>query len=201
MELLDRNAKPIHVGDIVYTKEYGHGVIASIYAESPSLRVDFPAISPRDSFAFYDPKHVSVLFTEHDSHTQDGALVVVGMKVKTPCGAVGKVKAINHGSQTVSVDLPSENIEDTIYAPHELLSAPQSSQPETEAADDPDPGPTPFWMVWRPDTNKITRQHSSFEDAVREAQRLAAKQPGDRFVVLSAAASIENTVEMIGGAK
>lgn len=44
-----------------------------------------------------------------------------------------------------------------------------------------------FWCVWADGGGTPTVKHSGYEDARREAQRLARNNPGQRFVVLAAA--------------
>jgi hypothetical protein len=41
-----------------------------------------------------------------------------------------------------------------------------------------------FWMVWRFNGQGPTRQYEYFDDAKKEAERLAANNPGVKFVVL-----------------
>jgi hypothetical protein len=41
-----------------------------------------------------------------------------------------------------------------------------------------------FWMVWRFNGQGPTHQHEYFDDAKKEAERLAANSPGVKFVVL-----------------
>ena len=43
-----------------------------------------------------------------------------------------------------------------------------------------------FWMVYRVDGIGPGQRHNTKESACKEADRLAAKQPGDVFVVLEA---------------
>lgn len=45
-----------------------------------------------------------------------------------------------------------------------------------------------FWMVWCPRGDAPRVRHHSPQDAEREAQRLAAKYPGQEFFVLRATA-------------
>jgi transcriptional regulator with XRE-family HTH domain len=55
-----------------------------------------------------------------------------------------------------------------------------------EEADAPEPPITKFWMVSGIGMGAPTYQHYSAEQAVSEAKRLAAKNPGTKFVVLEA---------------
>ncbi|MEN6423336.1 MAG: hypothetical protein ABFD76_15460 [Smithella sp.] len=41
-----------------------------------------------------------------------------------------------------------------------------------------------FWMVWRLGGQGPTHQHEYLSDAKKEAERLAASNPGIKFVVL-----------------
>jgi hypothetical protein len=41
-----------------------------------------------------------------------------------------------------------------------------------------------FWMVYNPNGSMPTNSHATKEIATEEAKRLAAKHPGERFVVL-----------------
>jgi hypothetical protein len=43
-----------------------------------------------------------------------------------------------------------------------------------------------FYIVWNPDAGLPRFKHESEHDAVREAERLAGLNPGQRFYVLSA---------------
>ena len=44
--------------------------------------------------------------------------------------------------------------------------------------------PFRFWMVWCETTHTTKVRHNNYEDAKREAQRLASINPGKRFHVL-----------------
>lgn len=44
-----------------------------------------------------------------------------------------------------------------------------------------------FWLVWCEDGGRPTVKHEFYENAKREAQRLARMHPSHRFVVLAAA--------------
>lgn len=44
-----------------------------------------------------------------------------------------------------------------------------------------------FWLVWNFNGGEPRQRHASFEDADREAQRMAQSHPGNTFVVLTAA--------------
>lgn len=41
-----------------------------------------------------------------------------------------------------------------------------------------------FFLVWNPETGYARQRHACFEDARREAERLAGKHPGQEFHVL-----------------
>ena len=43
-----------------------------------------------------------------------------------------------------------------------------------------------FWIVWAFESGVPTRQHASKEEALKEAERLAAKHPDKPFHVLQA---------------
>lgn len=43
-----------------------------------------------------------------------------------------------------------------------------------------------FWMVWNPRRNPPTCRHGTEGSATKEAERLAALYPGQRFYVLAA---------------
>ena len=43
-----------------------------------------------------------------------------------------------------------------------------------------------FWLVWNPAGRSPSHRHKSIEDAVKEAERLARQEPGQRFIVLEA---------------
>ena len=43
-----------------------------------------------------------------------------------------------------------------------------------------------FWMVWRFGSSVMAKQHESQGAAQREAERLAAENPGKKFYVLQA---------------
>lgn len=49
-----------------------------------------------------------------------------------------------------------------------------------------------FWLVWgeQPD-RPPTYQHTSYESARAEAERLARNHPGDRFVVVESVCAVE----------
>jgi len=46
----------------------------------------------------------------------------------------------------------------------------------------------PFWMVWKPGSDKITKRHETFEAASAEAQRLSKMHADRAFYVLQAKA-------------
>lgn len=41
-----------------------------------------------------------------------------------------------------------------------------------------------FWLVWNPQGHEPQARHDSEQSAEREAERLAKKHPGQRFIVL-----------------
>lgn len=45
------------------------------------------------------------------------------------------------------------------------------------------------YYVWNPDANRPEERHKDFTAAIREAERLAAKHYGHRFIVLKAMGS------------
>lgn len=47
----------------------------------------------------------------------------------------------------------------------------------------------PFWVVWRPGGGGPTMRHPSEESAVKEAERLARKFPGEDLFVLASVCS------------
>jgi hypothetical protein len=54
--------------------------------------------------------------------------------------------------------------------------------------------PPVFWMVWNQNGQAPTRVHHRRKSAVKEAERLARKQPSDRFFVLRAESAVETTL-------
>ena len=42
----------------------------------------------------------------------------------------------------------------------------------------------PFWLVWNPNKNAPTHKHLSEANAIAEAERLARKYKGEKFIVL-----------------
>jgi hypothetical protein len=48
-----------------------------------------------------------------------------------------------------------------------------------------------FWCVWAENGGSPTVKHATFDNAKREAQRLARANPERRFVVLAAAVSFQ----------
>lgn len=42
----------------------------------------------------------------------------------------------------------------------------------------------PFYLVWNPARSGPARQHPTFEEAFKEAERLGKSQPQDSFVIL-----------------
>ena len=48
-----------------------------------------------------------------------------------------------------------------------------------------------FWCVWNEGKRSPTVKHDSYHQAKTDAMRLARSNPGDRFVVLAAAAAFE----------
>ena len=45
------------------------------------------------------------------------------------------------------------------------------------------------WYVWNPTMSAPRHRHDTREAAIHEAERMAAKQPGDEFIVLAAIGS------------
>lgn len=43
-----------------------------------------------------------------------------------------------------------------------------------------------FWLVWKPNGALPTFKHPSYDDAKKEAERLARKNSADRFYILEA---------------
>lgn len=50
-----------------------------------------------------------------------------------------------------------------------------------------------FFMVWREYGGAPTVKHARYEDAKREAERLAHQHPGHKFVVLCSVAHCQHT--------
>lgn len=51
-----------------------------------------------------------------------------------------------------------------------------------------------FWMVWKRSSQTVGRQHPSYDKAIKEARRLAAMHPGEKFYTLMAQSVHEGTV-------
>ena len=56
------------------------------------------------------------------------------------------------------------------------------------------PKPTPFWLVWNENGRGPCYKHASAGSASREAERLAATNPGHTFVVLEPTLSVRSNV-------
>jgi len=54
--------------------------------------------------------------------------------------------------------------------------------------------PTPFWLVWNENGRTPCYKHQTSGSASREAERLAAANPGQTFVVLAPTLSIRSNV-------
>lgn len=48
----------------------------------------------------------------------------------------------------------------------------------------------PFWLVWNPQGYNPQHKHSTEDDAVREAERLARTNPGQTFIVLESVGAL-----------
>lgn len=57
----------------------------------------------------------------------------------------------------------------------------------------------PFWIVWNPERGLPRCRHSTFEDAMAEAKRLARTRCGEEFIVLlsRAAVCVRDPVEVV----
>lgn len=55
----------------------------------------------------------------------------------------------------------------------------------------------PFWVIWCPSQGIPMTTHDSLESARNEGIRLARKQPGDRFYVLSGIEAFETAYPMV----
>lgn len=56
------------------------------------------------------------------------------------------------------------------------------------------PKPTPFWLVWNENGRAPCYKHETSGSASREAERLAAANPGQTFVVLAPMLSVRSNV-------
>jgi hypothetical protein len=54
--------------------------------------------------------------------------------------------------------------------------------------------PYVIWCVWRTDSSRVKRSHETYEAAWAEAERLAAANPGKRFVVMQSVRAVRNRV-------
>lgn len=54
-----------------------------------------------------------------------------------------------------------------------------------------------FWLVWREHGDTPTYKHESIGSAAREAERLAARNPGQKFFVLPASAFAECVIQPV----
>lgn len=52
--------------------------------------------------------------------------------------------------------------------------------------------PSQFYMIWKDNGNAPTRQHSTYDLALEEAQRLAKLTPNSVYYVLSAIVAVTN---------
>lgn len=47
------------------------------------------------------------------------------------------------------------------------------------------------WCVWRQDSSRVRKSHSSYESALAEANRLADLNPGKRFLVMQSVRAVK----------
>lgn len=50
---------------------------------------------------------------------------------------------------------------------------------------------TPIWLVWNQNGSSPSYQHHSIDSATSEAERLARRNPGERFIVLESVAAYQ----------
>lgn len=55
--------------------------------------------------------------------------------------------------------------------------------------------PTITWCVWRTDSSRVRKAHSTYRDAVAEANRLASLYPGQRFLVMQSVRTVRRRTE------
>ena len=51
-----------------------------------------------------------------------------------------------------------------------------------------------FWMVWREGSKGLHVKHESYDSVRTEAERLAEKNPGQKFYVLESLIEVQGTV-------